>query len=627
VKPTPHSVVRRPVDAIPGPAAALGPDGRVLAPNRPLADLLRTTRKQLVGARFDQLVAPETRDRFRRVLAAAARRTVSLQMTLRPRRGTEVQAQLALRRFSAGHPGTLLLIATDLTRHCALIQPSRGAAPRAAARVGAPPDAAEAPPPPTAEARLHGIVQLAMDAIVSVDEQQRVVLFNAAAEKMFRCPAVDALGQSLDRFIPPPARAKHPRHIQEFARHGVTSRAMGTLGELSALRANGEEFPIEASISQTDVGGQRLFTVILRDITERKRADERIQQLNRAVEQRNAELDAERQRWQRLVEGIADEVWVADAQGSTRLVNAAAASRGGTGEFPAAALPELLEEMEILNPDGQLRPPEQAPLLRSLRGEVVRGEEIMRQRRTGRIRYRQFSSAPLRDAQDRITGAVAILRDITAQKEAEEGLRHALGDKDTLLREVHHRTKNSLQMLGDLLYLQSDVLTSSKEKRALEDSFNRIFAIARLHEQLYQSLESGRVRLADYLESLAAGFRSVYRTAEIRLVTSAEPILLDVDRTIHVGLIVNELVTNALKHAFDGGRGVVTVRLRPAGEALELQVSDDGSGLPPGFDLQQTKSLGLRIVHILARRLQAAVDVESRDGTTFTIRFPLKAEE
>jgi two-component sensor histidine kinase len=251
----------------------------------------------------------------------------------------------------------------------------------------------------------------------------------------------------------------------------------------------------------------------------------------------------------------------------------------------------------------------------------------MRHRRTGRVRYRQFSSAPLRDAAGTITGAVAILRDITALKELEEGLRQALRDKDTLLREVHHRTKNSLQMLGDLLFLQSEVLTGSKEKQAIEDSFNRIFAIARLHEQLYQSLESGRIRLAEYLEKLVAGFRSVYTEAAIRLETSPEPVLLDVDRTIHVGLIVNELVTNALKHAFIDRPGSIVIHLHPVGSLLEVGVSDDGGGLPPDFDLEHAKSLGLRIVHILARRLQATVDIQSGQGASFTLRFPLKSEE
>ncbi len=122
--------------------------------------------------------------------------------------------------------------------------------------------------------RLAGVVESAMDAIIAVDSQQRIVVFNAAAEKIFGCRTEDALGQPIDRFIPDRFRAQHHAHISRFSETGVTNRTMGTLGALWALRANGEEFPIEASISQVKTEGHNLFTVIIRDITERVKAQE-----------------------------------------------------------------------------------------------------------------------------------------------------------------------------------------------------------------------------------------------------------------------------------------------------------------------------------------------------------------
>jgi len=122
--------------------------------------------------------------------------------------------------------------------------------------------------------RFEGIVDSAMDAIISINEAQRVVLFNVPAERMFGCAAVEALGQPLERFIPARLRAVHHAHVRGFAATGVTNRTMGKLGSLTALRADGQEFPIEASISQTEVGGDKLFTVILRDITKRQEAEE-----------------------------------------------------------------------------------------------------------------------------------------------------------------------------------------------------------------------------------------------------------------------------------------------------------------------------------------------------------------
>jgi PAS domain S-box-containing protein len=143
---------------------------------------------------------------------------------------------------------------------------------------------------------LANIINTAMDAIISVDGTQLVTLFNAAAERMFGCPAAKAIGQPLDRFIPARFRETHREAVQEFGRTGATNRAMGHLRPLSGLRANGEEFPLEASISQVNADGQKIFTVIIRDITERKRAEEQIQKLNsdleRRVEARTAELSS-----------------------------------------------------------------------------------------------------------------------------------------------------------------------------------------------------------------------------------------------------------------------------------------------------------------------------------------------
>lgn len=141
--------------------------------------------------------------------------------------------------------------------------------------------------------RAAGVIASAMDAILSVDEEQKIVLFNGAAERIFGSPAAKAIGQSIERFIPMRFRAHHGDHIHRFGKTGVTGRAMGTLGELWALRSNGEEFPVEASISQVEVGGKKLFTVILRDVTQNRAAEREIRRLNDELEQRVIERTAQ----------------------------------------------------------------------------------------------------------------------------------------------------------------------------------------------------------------------------------------------------------------------------------------------------------------------------------------------
>ena len=139
--------------------------------------------------------------------------------------------------------------------------------------------------------RLMGIIASATDAIITVDAEQRITLFNAAAERMFRCPAAEALGAPLDRFIPQRFRAAHHAHIEEFGKTGVTTRVMGHQRPLAALRSDGQEFPVEATISQVTVAGQKLFTAIVRDITERKRAEEALARQAEDLARSNVELE------------------------------------------------------------------------------------------------------------------------------------------------------------------------------------------------------------------------------------------------------------------------------------------------------------------------------------------------
>jgi len=187
--------------------------------------------------------------------------------------------------------------------------------------------------------------------------------------------------------------------------------------------------------------------------------------------------------------------------------------------------------------------------------------------------------------------------------------------------------KNNLQMLCDLMFLQIEALPDRERHHDLEDAYSRIYAIARLHEQICRSMQSGRIQLAEYLGRLVAGFANLYPQVPVTLEPTSGDVSLDIDRAIHVGLIVNELLTNAVKHAFPVGQsGAVTVAVWATGKEIALQVRDNGRGLPADFDVQHATSLGLRTVHLLARRLEARVTVAGHRGTSFTLSFPAHAD-
>lgn len=277
---------------------------------------------------------------------------------------------------------------------------------------------------------------------------------------------------------------------------------------------------------------------------------------------------------------------------------------------------------------------EERAILERLRlGERVEPLDTVRVARDGQRLDVSVSVSAIRDAAGRVVGGCEVARDITERARREEAFRVALREKEaalvtyqTLLRESNHRLKNNLQMVCDLLYLQASTLGAAQAQAVLDEAYGRIFAIARLHEQFCQSLETGEIDLAEYLGRLVSGFRAVYPRVRLSFEAPASPLAVEVERAMHVGLIVNELVTNAVKHAFPDGQGQVAVRLKSAGVRLELQVHDDGTGLPASTDLARAKSLGLRLVGILAGRLEATVIAENRAGACFTVTFPLRAE-
>ena len=221
------------------------------------------------------------------------------------------------------------------------------------------------------------------------------------------------------------------------------------------------------------------------------------------------------------------------------------------------------------------------------------------------------------------TMVLSIIRDISERKRAEESLMASLAEKEVLLKEIHHRVKNNMQVISSLVALQADRLPDDAMRSVLQDVTHRVRSMALVHEKLYQSPDMARVEFAEYAQSLLNYLWRAHGTAAsgVRLVTDLEPVPLSVNAAVPCGLILNELVSNALKHAFRGrAGGEVTVSLRGSPEGgVCLQVRDNGTGLPAGLDWRQADTLGLHLVQILAGQLRATVEVSSSEGTEFTV--------
>jgi two-component sensor histidine kinase len=219
----------------------------------------------------------------------------------------------------------------------------------------------------------------------------------------------------------------------------------------------------------------------------------------------------------------------------------------------------------------------------------------------------------------RVTERTAELSD------ANRMLSNSLAEKVVMLKEIHHRVKNNLQVISSLLSLQTRQISDKHTLEVFENSSNRVRAMATIHEKLYLSDDLAKVDFGQYIHALVAHLFQSYKIScqYIRLRTEVENIALDLDRAVPCGLMINELVSNSLKYAFPEDRkGEILVRLARQGDGYVLQVSDDGVGFPDDVDFRSSKSLGLQLINTLVKQLHGTIEMINTNGTEVTIEFP-----
>jgi len=223
------------------------------------------------------------------------------------------------------------------------------------------------------------------------------------------------------------------------------------------------------------------------------------------------------------------------------------------------------------------------------------------------------------------THIIHISEDITERRLSEARLRDSLTEKETLLKEVHHRVKNNLMTVSSLLSLQLGIIENREFKALLEDSRNRIKAMSLVHEVLYRNENLSKIDLGSYMRALSENLTQTFSTRgkEIRVRTNINVDTLDMDTLIPCGLIVNELVSNSFKHAFNGlDEGTISIDLGRKDGNIALSVSDTGTGISSDMDISTAKTLGMRLVNALVSQINGQLRMESEKGTVFSIKFP-----
>jgi PAS domain S-box-containing protein len=260
-------------------------------------------------------------------------------------------------------------------------------------------------------------------------------------------------------------------------------------------------------------------------------------------------------------------------------------------------------------------------------GKGTPGNEYLLQRADGRTFPGLVYSSVVREG-SRAVGLCGIIVDISEQRRVQQVLEASVAEKEVLLKEIHHRVKNNLQIISSLLNLQSTAIRDPLDLALFTESVDRIRSMALIHDRLYKSQDFAGIEFRDYIESLIVSLFHSYGHPDIEYRADVRDVLLSIDMAIPCGLIINELVTNALKHAFpDRRRGMIAVSLhtRDNGD-VELLVADDGIGLPENADLSNVSSLGLHLVKILTDQLEGTLEIRRGNGTTFCVLVPRPPE-
>jgi PAS domain S-box-containing protein len=464
-----------------------------------------------------------------------------------------------------------------------------------------------------AASRLNGIIESAMDAIITVDEQQKIVIFNPAAEQMFGCLGADAIGTPLERFIPARYRDMHRAAITRFGTTGVTARRMGASSEIVGLRAGAAEFPVEASISQVAVGEKKLFTVILRDITERKQAE--------------AALRDSAQRYQRLVELVPDAIWM-EREGLIAFANqaclrllAAESARDVVGRSP----------LDFIHPDFHTLAVERRKRLTAgLEVNALMEKRIVRL--DGGVADVEIAEASFHDA----TGVaiLAVLRDIASRRLAERELRESRQhlrelsaslqavreeEKARIARELHDELGQALtglkmdlaQIVAMLGPEQHGIIERTDAMKALIEA--TVASVRRLATELRPLMldDLGLVATIDWLVNDFSRRTGI----EVEMDLPDGDFDVDPERSTAVFRVVQESLTNIARHA---GASHVRVALTTRDGWVRLEVQDDGKGMDPAADGAR-RTFGLLGMRERAGMLGGTLTISSDRGAGTTV--------
>lgn len=455
-----------------------------------------------------------------------------------------------------------------------------------------------------ANTRLEVLFQEAPDTYFLIDMYGTIMDGNKASEKLTGYKVQELVGKDilgagllLDSQID---------KARETIKNNILGRSTGP-DEFIIRNKNGKRIYVEIVAVPVNFDGEKLVLGLARDISERKKAEKALKFTQR--------------RLRAITESAVDGIVTTDTNGNMVLFNTSFENIFGYTKE------ELFNQsLTILMPERNRN--DFIHLVENFRktGEHVLAGKVLETiglRRDGTEFPFEMSLATW-EADGEIY-STSIIRDITERKKAEEKLKKSLKEKEMLLKEIHHRVKNNLMVISSLLNLQSKYIKDKESLNIFRESQNRAQSMALIHERLYRSKDLKRIDFGEYIRTLALDLYHSYviDPSKIELKFDVEEIMLDINTTIPLGLIVNELVSNSMKHGFpDGRHGEIVIHFHKIEDSeYELKIKDNGIGFPDDVDYRNTESLGLQLVNSLTEQIDGEVKLKNGNGTTFTIKF------
>ncbi|MDM7918228.1 MAG: PAS domain S-box protein [Methanosarcina sp.] len=457
---------------------------------------------------------------------------------------------------------------------------------------------------------LANIVKSSNDAIGTISLDDIILSCNEEAEKVYGYTAEEAIGKHTSLLAPPHLR-EETKQLSELIKQGKKINHY----ETSRLRKDGKVIHVSITLSPVfdSYGKLTAISFISRDITERKRVEEKLRESE--------------EKYRNIVETANEVILITSSESVITYVNPKVTDMLG-----------YLPEEVIGKPvwgfiSEECRSAVKMHLEKRIQG-ISESYELKLIRKDSSPQWTLLNAKPLFDEEGRFTGVMSMLTDITKRKEAEEALTNI---ETARKKEIHHRIKNNLQVISSLLDLQAEkfnnreYIKDSEVLEAFRESQDRVISMALIHEELYKGGGFDTLNFSSYIEKLAENLFQTYRLGNDDLSLNMdleENIFFDMDIAVPLGIIVNELVSNSLKHAFTKNEGEIRIQLcreeknnKTQESLFSLIISDNGKGIPENLELENTESLGLKLVSILADQLDGNLELKRENGTEFRISF------